>query len=97
MSWGNVAMVVGAAVFIVMLLRAGRAISENPYNRLRLHEEMGEKLPKKLSFEEKQLLLDRRGISRRSTAESIVLAIIVALVPSSSFSRHMRSNQRACT
>ena len=80
MSWIDVAMVVGVAIFVVMLLRAGRAISENPYTRLRLHEEIGEKLPGTLSFEEKQLLLDRRGISPRSTVQSIVLAIIVALV-----------------
>lgn len=80
MSWIDVAVVVGGAVFIAVLLRAGHVISQNPHTRLKLFEELiGGRLPDSLTFEEKQLLLDRRGISRRNTIRSIFIVMAVAL------------------
>ena len=80
MEWWRIAVAVVLALVIAWLLHVAGVIGRNPYLRLKMHEDMmGAKFPHTLSLEEKQRLLDLRGVSKRSVGRTILYLAILAL------------------
>jgi hypothetical protein len=75
MDWVDIAIVVFGIAAIAWLLHAANVIGQNPYQRLEAHEDMVGKMSPDLSMEEKQSLLDRRGIAPR-TAGRVAFRIV---------------------
>jgi hypothetical protein len=82
MDWLDVVIVVAGLAMVGWLLNAANLIAHNPYLRIRQHEELiGGRLPEHLSMEEKQVLLDRRGLAPRSASRTVFqLAVVVLAV-----------------
>ena len=82
MDWLDVVIVSAGAAMVGWLLHAANLIGHNPYLRIKQHEELiGERLPENLSMEEKQVLLDRRGLAPRSARRTVFrLAVVVLAV-----------------
>ena len=81
MEWLRIATAIALVLAIGWLLHAGNVIGRNPYLRVKVHEDLiGAKLPTEMSFEDKQRLLDRRGVSKRGGRQTALYLAIVALV-----------------
>ena len=79
MDWTDIAIVLVGIAFVGWLLHAANVIGRNPYLRVKAHEELlGQRLPSRLSMEEKQALLDRRGLAPRSAGRIVLYILIVA-------------------
>jgi hypothetical protein len=79
MSWLKIAVVIGGIAFVVQLLRASSAINRNPYQRLKIHEDVGVKFPSGMPFHERHRLLDWRGLSPRSWVRFAVVLLLFLL------------------
>jgi hypothetical protein len=81
MDWLDVVIVLAAVAIVGWLLHAANVIGHNPYLRIKQHEELiGGRLPENMSMEEKQALLDRRGLAPRSAGLTVFKLAVVVLV-----------------
>jgi hypothetical protein len=80
MEWWRIALALGLVLLIAWLSHAGNVLGRNPYLRIKMHEDLaGGKLPQDMSFEEKQTLLDRGGLSGRGVWRTAMLIAAVGL------------------
>jgi hypothetical protein len=79
MSAMDIAIAVIFVVLVVVLVRAAKVLSANPYQQIRSHEDLaGGKFPSEMSLVEKQNQIDRAGISPTSPRR-IWLTLAVAI------------------
>jgi hypothetical protein len=75
----DIAVAVIFVVLIVVLVRAAKVLSANPYQQIRSHEDLASgKFPSEMSLVEKQRLIDMAGISPTSPRR-IWLTVAVAI------------------
>jgi len=80
MEWWRIVVAAALVLVIAWLLHVAGVIGRNPYLRLKMHEDMmGNRLPHTLSLEEKQRLLDIRGIAKRGAGRTVLYIAILAL------------------
>jgi hypothetical protein len=89
MSLTDIVIVIGGIVFAVLLLNASSIINRNPYQRLKIHEDIGVKFPPAMPFEQKQRLLDWWGLAPRGLRRPLVWIGVLLLFLVSVFSRDL--------
>ncbi|WP_459950958.1 hypothetical protein [Denitratisoma sp. agr-D3] len=66
-------------LFVVLLLRANTDIGRNPYQKIKMHEDLFGPFPPSMSDSEKLRLINWRGISSGNTKCIGGLILVVAL------------------
>jgi hypothetical protein len=85
MSVIDLVIVVVGLAFVLLLVRASKTLSRNPYQQIRAHEELiGERFPAHMTHREKLNLIDRFGFSpahpERIWSWVVVVAVALAVL-----------------
>jgi hypothetical protein len=79
MEWWRLAIAVILVLAIAWLLHAANVIGRNPYLRVKMHEDLISKFPPEMSLEDKQRLLDLRGVAKRNGKQTALYIAILML------------------
>lgn len=83
MEWDNILAAVVWIVLLALVLRAAHLLGGNPQRQVKMHEDMGVKLPDNLTLEEKSFRLNLFGFWSSSPGRGyayIVVAILLFIV-----------------
>jgi hypothetical protein len=75
----DAATVVALALFIVLLVRAARLLSQNPYQRVKEQERLSGPFPSDMPFIERLWLIGWKGVSPENPARIWTLLLIVGI------------------